>query len=325
MEDSWGAFKAWMRRAMAEWGISNRALAARMSLDRPLDREVSEDVVSYWRRGRSRPQLWELPQIVRALNALRQQDRPEDPKLLDVQSLLRDMGALDAEPADAELFDTALRLQKLQLKLRDANYQAATQGSLYGASRIVQAAVDGGKWAVAVWPSYEGPTPSTRIHVSDRIDFRRTDDYSEASNDTVWADESMKAALRAAHAVPSRARPRWNMTSDDAPGGAGWSVLHIGVPRDPVVQSPWPGLPGGLCFIAVTSDSWVTDIADLTALMIGYGLTTTTDLAMEIFGQAGVAAPRRWRYHEQLLRDPPRRDVWVHHGTIPRTDTRRSP
>lgn len=274
---------------------------------------VDEEMVANWRRGRSRPALSMLRRIVSEVNRDRHCDKVDS---FTIRSLLREMGVLEADVKDADLIDKALRLQKLELKLDDARIASALVGRQAGASTIVHSAIESARWSVAVWPAYEGPSAEYRLHVADRIDLARIDgSAAELTVEDVWNDPQMKAALRATRAVPSSTSPRW-AGATTLPVSQ-WSILHVGSPRDPLVDSPWPGL-GSLCFVSVTLDSWVNDVAALVALAIGYGLSSTRDLAMDVYGLSyGRSRPEhRWVIHERLLASPPSRRVWSHYGPL---------
>lgn len=285
--------------------VTSAELAFRLGID--------EETVANWRRGRSRPPLTALRRIVQEIA---RQRGVEGDTNFTVRSLLREMGVLEPDVAESDLVDRGLRLQKLELKLEEANATAAALGRRLGAGRVVQAAVESGRWAVAVWPAYEGPEGYEAIHVSDRIDITRVDgsDLSLTAEE-VWRDPIMKAALRATRALRATASPRMaqylNMPVSR------WSISHVGSPRDPIAVSPWPGL-NSLCFVSVSVQSWANDVAALVAFALGYGLTSTRDLALDIYGLAYGAAQdgARWSVHQQLLLDPPRRRVWSHSGPI---------
>jgi transcriptional regulator with XRE-family HTH domain len=303
-DEAWKIFASAISREMNRMPkLTSAALAVRLGLN--------EEMIANWRRGRSRPKLQQLRTIVE--NIVLERGYGPEPTFT-VRSLLREMGILEPDVGDQDLLDRAIRLQKLELKLDDANAAAALLGRQLGVARIAQAAIETGQWAVCIWPAYEGPVGYEPIHVSDRIDITRTDlSLSALSADDVWQDPAMKAALRSTRALRALASPRM-ADHLDIPVSQ-WSVMHVGSPRDPITTSPWPGL-GALCFLAVTVDSWVNDVAALVAFAIGYGLTSTRDLTLDIYGlTTGEArAGQMWSVHRGLLSDPPRRRIWSHFG-----------
>lgn len=299
-DPAWDAFVQELRSSMAIRGVTAGALAKRLG--------IAEEDVRNWRRGRTHPRLAQLPAIAAALQ-MGVEGEPGEPA--DPLFLPRRMGIVGAPASEAALFDTAFRLQKLELKLAQATDRAGALGRSDGAASVVRAAVGTGAWSVAVWPAVEG-LRDCRLHVADRLDIARTDGRA-TSTEEVWRDPVMKAALRAAYAVPASRSPRWS--EDDAVSH--WAISHVGSPRSPYVGAPWPGLSSVAC-LALTVDSWVSDVASLIALSLGFGLTTTRDLAMEVYGlTAGATLPEQRRQaHGHLLNQPPDCRVWSHHAPL---------
>jgi len=299
-DPAWDAFVTELRQYMSARGMSASMLAVKLGVD--------EEMVRNWRKGRTHPQLSQLPLIAAALGMTGDTSARG---LGNPLHLLRQMGLLPHEPDDQELFDAAYRLQKLELKLAEAMDRAGSYGRREGAGGVVRAAVASGSWAVAVWPAIEG-TSECPLHVADRLDIRRTDGRA-TSSDEVWRDPGLKAALRAAYAVPATRSPRWS--SDETVSH--WAISYIGSPRGAVVSSPHPGITSVAC-VALTVDSWINDIASLLAVCIGYGLTTTRDLAMEAYGlHSGATLPEHRRAaHSALLQRPPETRVWSHHAPL---------
>lgn len=279
---------------------------------------VTPETISNWRRGRARPPLNELGRLVTALG----EDRDEGRTALTLNRLLQEMGILPKDVSDEDLFDRTWRLHKLNQKLRDAESAVALLGRRAGVARIVQEAVSAAQWGVAVYPALEGPDAATRMHVADRLSIVRVSGTPQDSNprDDVWSDPVMKSALRATYAIPSRAGVRWlelpNLVDSEAIAGASnWSVSYVASPRDPVVAAPWHGLRS-LCVVATTQTSWVKNVASLIGLALGYGLTTTPDLAMTMTGESldDTTHLARDASHRGLLEQPPRRRIWAHYG-----------
>lgn len=149
------------------------------------------------------------------------------------------------------------------------------------------------------------------MHVADRLDFRRLDgqacdDFQIINHPRLWT------ALRNLYAYPSARQPRWSNPGEELTSC--WSVAHIGRPKPPYRKQPFDGLDAVFCY-ALTIDTWVNDVASLLATSLGYGLTTTRDLAFEVvedLDQEQLLAERR-KAHDTLLARPPRRRVWTHH------------
>lgn len=288
-------------RAHLDGRMTSAALAEQVDVD--------EETVRNWRKGRAHPRLAQLPLIAEVLQM------GGDPSSggTDPLYLHRRMGLLPSKPRDEDLIDAAYRLQKLELKLAEAMDRAGSLGRREGASAVVRAAVRTGEWAVAVWPVIEG-TADCPLHVADRIDIRRTDGHLVTTDD-VWQDQALKAALRAAYAVPATRRPRWSTEE----GISHWAISHVGSPRSPLVRFPHRDVVSIVC-LALTVDSWVNDVASLIGTALGYGLTTTRDLAMEAYGLhsgATLTDHRRIAYETKLER-PPEGRVLSHHAPLGR-------
>jgi hypothetical protein len=306
-DQSWAAFQGFLNDALTQPSqITSRALADDLALT-----DVTEEIVANWRRGRSHPQLAWLPAVVETLNRLRGELHH-----VSFSELLAIMGMI-VPASDTELVDAAVRLQKLELKIEDANARATELGRTSGAASIVQAAVRSGRWSVAVWPAWEGPEDAEPIHVADRVDIMRIPTTKRAlTAEEVWKDPEIKAALRSARAIRSAVTPR---TSEGiVVPSSSWSILNLGSPRDALVADPWRGLPASICFGAATVDSWVNDVASIVALQIGYGLTSVRDLVMDIHGltYGEQTTTARLQVHDRLVERPPRRRVWSFAGGL---------
>lgn len=282
--------------------ITNGALAERIG--------VSEEKVISWRRGRARPQLTYLPRIATEVAAMRGQ-YDVDPALL-----LRKMRVLPDPPSPAEAVQASIRLQQAELRLADSLARVRQFGRTESAASIVAAAQKSGKWAVAVWPTWEGPD-GHRIHVADRLDLRRLD----GARPDVWADPDLRIALRDVYATPSGAHPRWT-DHDETPHERFWAIHHIAAPRSPTVPRAWPGLDSIACY-AIGEDVWAHDVGAMLAMVLGYGLTTTRDLAVDMEGVMQTEARRRelqavamTEAHASIAAEPRSRRVWTHHGAV---------
>lgn len=302
-DDAWDRFPEILRNYMAGPPlISSVRLAARLG--------VPPDMVNSWRRGRARPELKYLTRIATEVAAL--QGVPDvDPGLL-----LRRMGALPDPPSPSEAVRASIRLQKLELRLADSLARIREFGRTGSAASIVAAAQKSRQWAVAVWPTWEGPT-GHHMHVADRLDLRRLD----GAPADVWADPCLREALRDVYATPSGAHPRWT-DHDETPYERFWAIHHVAAPRSPTVPRPWPGLDSIACY-AIGDDVWAHDVGALLAMVVGYGLTTTRDLAVDMEGVMESADQRRERQaiamaaaHESIAADPSSRRVWTHHGAV---------
>ncbi len=304
-DDAWAVFRRVLNSRLAETNMTGAELARRIQAD--------EAQVRAWRnRDRGFPYLNQLPIIARVLSLGQDSHRSYDPLYLP-----RLMGIIPADVDETEyaaLFDAAYRLQKLEVKISEAQVKAATWGRTHGASSVVQAALASGKWAVSVWPAIEGPI-DYEMHVADRITIIRTnqDDPSPLTADEVWDDERMKTPLRASYAMRSNRTQRFT-PAPDVPASH-WSISYMGVPSSPVVSAPYPGLTS-ICISSLTLRSWVNDINSIVAAAIGYGVSTTRDMAMEVFGAnlTQVSDGQRQAMHAAFLRKPPGKRCWSHHA-----------
>lgn len=312
VDDAWSIFAKLLTQEMAKTSVSSRELARRLKAKDP---KITEETVANWRRRRSRPTLEMLGPIVDALNVERRTPPGEDP--FSLLGLLQQMKVIPDNADDADIFDRAYRLLKLQLKQQDAEDAFSELGRRAGAARVVQAAVTSTKWAVAVWPAYDGPDANHQMHIADRIDIRRMDPEDGNVDDAVWADPAMKAALRGTNAMPSqRDLRRW---TESSPGEISkWSIPHVTSPREPLVSAHWAGLRG-VALVATTRQSWVNEVASLVAIGLGYGLITTSQLAMTAIGLRpnNTKVGDQYKMHQRLLTNPPHRRVWSHWGMPP--------
>ena len=314
-DKAWQKFSRLLNEHMKDARISSRDLAIEAGLT-----ETGESVVSNWRRGRSAPPLSMLGGIVDGLNRLLATVGHPQLTMADVLKRMDILvgaphGQLDLESIDEKLVAKAFRLQKLELKIEEANSAAAEFGRNGGTAAVVRAAVKTGNWAVAVWPAWEGPNSDDLIHVADRIDIMRVPSSRERlTAEEVWRDPEMKAALRAARAIRGTVSPR-SADGIKVPVSS-WAIVHLGSPRDALLPDRWPGLPGSICFIATTLNSWANDVAAIVALQIGYGLTSVRDLVMEIEGVDTRDLRANLRVHDQLVHRPPQRRVWSYVGGL---------
>ncbi len=316
-DEAWRSFPAALNALLAgPPRVTTASLAARLG--------VSEERVISWRRGRSRPDLRFLPLIATEVGAMRG-EFTVDPALL-----LRRMGVLPDPPSPSEAVQASIRLQQVELRLADSLARLRAFRRTESAASVVAAAQNSGNWAVAVWPTWEGPD-GHRMHVADRLDFRRLDGMPA----DVWADHDLRLVLRNVYATPSGAHPRWT-DHDETASVQFWAIHHVAAPRSPTIARPWPGLESIACY-AIGDDVWAHDVGAMLAMVLGYGLTTTRDLAVDMGGvmhpdgredggtgeATHLDAGRRQRQaeamaeaHAAIAVAPRQRRVWTHHGTV---------
>jgi hypothetical protein len=308
-DDAWAIFMGILDSRLAELELTATWLA----------KTIGEDPakVRSWRHpsrdGSLRhPTLAQLPAVARALRLGGDDDEEYDPLFLP-----RQMGILP-DAVSTEVFDAEFRLQKLKLKIMDAQASAAELGRHNGALEIAKAAMSSGKWAVSIWPALEGPRDHL-MHVADRVTIIRTNPTlrGELRWQELWADPKMKFAIRSAEAVQSGRLERFLPRQEHS--ASHWSISHIGSPSSPIVTKPHLGL-GSVGFASLTSLSGVNDVASIVAKVIGYGLSTTRSLAAATtgMGQPVHALIHRQTAHSNFISRPPKKRCWSHHGIVPK-------
>lgn len=334
--------KAWTARAKnAISSVLNQAMCARgMSAPRladalvAFDDDVDEGRVRKWRSGATLLPLHLAQPIARILGLTDTLSDPEvvarfgyDPMVMirllglvprevDDDHLLGGIGRWDQDPDDRALIDRIRALERVELDLADAAQLLAQFEHNQAAHTVLHGVEESQEYGVAFWPVHAGPTgrPDHRLHVSDRVDLRRLDGRP-TSEDQVWAD--LSETLARARALPSLAEPRWSYTGGELqlrdPHVSRWNLRRLDVPRQPRVPLPHPGLPA-LVFSATVSSTWVGNLASLVALVLGYGVTSTTDLGRHLAGNMvfNTDTAHRCRVHGELLRNPGERRVWFH-------------
>jgi len=296
--------------------------------------------IRQWRSGNGRPSFAQLPQIVRALrmNARSRQqyddwketNNPDleafrDQEPADWTYLIVKMGL--ADPLDVQrAAELAITVERLEGRRQFLDETLVAQGQA-GLSRLVSEVVATEEWAIAVWPAIEGPvikrseteTLDLRLHVADRVDFRRIDG-SAVSKDLVW--DAFEDALKASRAVPAkRDGARWATADkllnedDSAAKVSSWSIRRLGAPHPSVVEAAHPRLPS-VAVTSLTVGAWGNDVADHLSRLIGYGFTSTRDVATDLYGKRNDVqyGESRARMHGQMLRGSINKRVWGHYS-----------
>jgi hypothetical protein len=226
----------------------------------------------------------------------------------------------DYEPA-RKLAVTVSRLEaRHQSLLQDLSDYALDAGL----TRVVKAVVASEEWAIAVWPAVEGHVfPRSdgtdldmRFHVADRIDFRRIDGEA-ISKDDVW--DAFEDVLKASRSVPSLPRDQRWITADEGnmkrrtSVTSSWSIRRLAVPHASTIDMAHPGL-ASVAVTALTVGAWGNDVADHLSRLLGYGLTTTRDVATDLYGGRSDQeyGEDRASIHDLLLESSLPKDVWGH-------------
>jgi hypothetical protein len=269
---------------------------------RPAD--ISSHDLSQFKQPRGkRPKFEHLPWLSVAIG--------KDPSYL-----ARELGMVPnvEENLVRQRIEAARRLGELEDEVQRLERSLHRESS-EGITAIVARAHETG-WAVAVWPSIEGPE-DCRLHVSDRLDFTRSDGTTPNPEDL---DRDLGDVLRNANAIQGRALPRWQMSPRK---GLSWTIQEMLDYRAPVVHTPHPNARS-VCVVAHSVTSWASDTASHIALLLGYGLDSTRELNQKINGGARTllegsrtgedVAAARAEIHNNLLQEPRPRYVWYHFG-----------
>lgn len=325
-----------LRSAMVSRGVTNRELA--MFLER-LDPEINEEKVSTYRRGNVALPLY-LAQSVAKRLGMRSHDSSEelvdkfgyDPMLMvrlfglapedeEADRLMAGSELWSIASAESAVIDRLRVLERLEQEVVKQELMLSGLERDRAARLLVQAVLESRRYAMALWPVQAGPTDQSRhlLHVSDRVDIRRLDGGATSAS-AVWQD--LGSALAQARAWPSVAQPRWPNGQAESldvrdPRVSRWNLQRLDAPRRPQVSHAHPGFPA-VAFSAVVSSSWVGNLASIVALVLGYGLTSTTDLARRLDGLSRYTpgTGSRNRVHSELLRNPSGRQIWAHASTI---------
>lgn len=309
---SWEIFRSELKHWMELRRYTNKALADAINADADAadsSSTVDEQIIKRWRHSTS-PPLQTLKVIARILGM---SGDPSGHAPYDPTYLPRTMGILDAAPEHSELIEAAYRLQSIRAKIADAQSALAAATADEGVVNIVRTAMAAGLGA-AVLPVVEGPR-GYPMHVADRIDLR--DPLPDRPAPDLGEHPIIADALQDSFAVVSRRTPRFCCASEDGHVGMSpWAVQYVGRPRTGVVHRPHDGLPA-LSITSATTTPWPDDIADLVAMVLGYGFTTTRELARELVKDPYRADMLRHEIHDSFLSAAtPLRRVWTHHGAI---------
>lgn len=310
---SWDIFRSELKHWMELRRYTNKALADAINADADdagLSAPITEQIIKRWRHSTS-PPLQSLKVIGRILGMSNDPagNAPYDPTYLP-----RAMGILEAAPEHSELIEAAYRLQSIRAKITDAQSTLASATADEGVVNIVRRAMESGLGA-AVLPVFEGPR-GYPMHVSDRIDLREPQPDRPAPKPI--DHPGLADALQDSFAVVSRRTPRFAVAADAAPPVtlSPWAVQYVGRPRPGIVHRPHDGVPA-VVVTSVTTTPWTDDVGALVAMVLGYGFTTTRELARELVKDPYRSDHLRNDIHDNFLSAAtPTRRVWSHHGSI---------
>jgi hypothetical protein len=325
--------------AFMEWrDLQPADLAKRIAL---IANPIDSGRIRQWRAGNGRPQFDELPVIVEALamneeSAAHYADwkargKPSDqPGLAEQRAfgtpdwtyLVVRMGMVPSMNR-AEGVRLATKLSTLQSRVQKASEELSQHSLDQGAAQLVRAVTASAEWAIAIWPAVEGFVDrrvdgtmlDARLHVADRVDFRRVDG-KPATKAAVW--DSFEDQLKAARAIATLpGGERWPSSKGDRASVSNWSIRRLGAPHASEIDYSYPNLHS----VAVTSlsvGSWANDVADHISRLIGYGFTSSRDIATDLYGltDPGAFGESRSLIHRDFLRGGLMlKRVWGHFST----------
>jgi hypothetical protein len=299
-DPSWAGFGAWLVRAMGDAGVSSA------SLSRQIDSggRITAGTIAKWRSGLQHPRLSDLPAIARVLR-------------LDAVDLAIQVGVLPPSYSGRAHVDMAVRLSELQSTLATFQAEHLVRARQSALSNLFEAVLERPRWGLAVEPSFEGPTDE-RIHLADRLAFRRTDGVEPNRADVL---DEFGHLLHALHASRSRVGG-WPLGSAYEP--VRFSAPVYTRPREPGSETPVrPNCPA-VVVVSTTIKSWAPVFARHLADSLGYGLTSALDMAASVHNKS-IDQTRSAERAEQtflLIRNPPKRYVSYHYESSEARDSR---
>lgn len=308
-DPGWRAFSYELKSAMALNQVSVEDLA--YDLGQRVGSTVSRDKVVAWRATRSTPPLAYLPHIADLTRMGAQGSVPASPSLY----LAERMGIIGSSPDSSLLIDAAYRLQKLEAKILDSQMRVARADRSDSLQELIQAVLSSQGWSVNIMAEVVELSEGCEFHVADRLDLRGPS-RSGTQVDEVLQVDQLRRALRGSYAA--LVDPRIDPPSQPSESYATrWRIPRLGRPTSPQVSRPHPRLRS-VAVTSVTGQAQPDMVAALIALSLGYGLTTTNNLAMTELGfHPAAALPReRWSIHSRLLHEPPKRRTWSHYGML---------
>ncbi len=270
---------------------------------------VTNTLVSNWKSGNKRPSFRQLPVISEILF----DNGWHLPSLLGLIPNYQEDWIHDA-------VDTARRIDELKAT-EEQLQQAVSSAARNAIGQLVAATCATGKWAVAVYPSYEGPGQE-RMHVADRLDFRRIDGEHALQ---VHLESDLRDLFSGLNVLDSPgAWPRWKRQPARDPdsghrkddGVLRYSLVHSSAPFPPVPSSHYH-LLRSVSVVSLSHECWPMDTGAALARMLGFGFASTRALSKRFFGlrDPDMAEEHRTHLHRDLHHHRWHRYVWGHFGT----------
>lgn len=307
-------------------GMSAKQVVEGINAELGYDSDVDPKHVTDWRRGRSFVpiRLWQVLGIVLWDNPTR---------------IAQLAGVL---PNETENLSETLTLHHSLARLRaqHANLAGEVAASPSRATaRLVEAlgrANLQGKWWVAVSPAFEGPA-GYKMHVADRIDFRRADGNIPKKEDL---ETDLQEEFGLLNVQPSRFTPgRWappapyieahpNATAEEAAEAATktkntdpylrYSIGFTASSFPPPIALPYRNFRS-ISVVTAEAILWPNDVGAMLARLLGFGFTSTESIARTNygFGYREQMTEQTTLVHRQLLAQPWRRYVWSHSSAKP--------
>ena len=248
---------------------------------------------------------------------------PKSPEQLEYENL----NSRWSQDVDHLLVEKLRRLENLHREIVRREEQAISRG---GVTRgLLDKVVASRKYSIAFWPVQIQLKLRSGTHIelyaADRVDFLRLD-VESTSAELVWQD--LREPLMTARAWPSIAEIGWPTDPSKSENASRWTIRHLDHPRPQRAPGLLPGFPP-VVISAVVSSSWAGNLAGIISMVLGYGFTTTSDLARSY--EAVVTPNRSIRsstkeeeirftptshsreyIHNEMLRTPDNNQIWAH-------------
>ena len=299
-DPSWAGFGAWLIQEMTRAQVGSASLARLLDTDG----RITAGTIAKWRSGVQHPRLEDLPAVARALR-------------LDPVDIAIRLGVLPPSYSGRAHVDMAIRLSELQSAVATFQAEQLLRMRRSAMTELVEAVLAQPRWGLAVEPAFEGPAED-RIHLADRLAFRRTDGADTSVADVL---HEFGRHLHGLHASESRVGG-WPLGGSGTP--ARFSVPVYTRPREPQISAPsYPRCPA-VVVISTTIKAWTPVFARHLADSLNYGLTSGLDIAASVHNKSidQTLSAERAEQTFLLIRNPPGRYVSYHYESSAARDSR---